>query len=54
MLVTDGSHPSRAEVILYPNSAKEVEFVKSLNWLFTEKDPKVVAYAPSIQRRKAK
>jgi hypothetical protein len=54
MLKTDDSRPSRAEVTLYPNSSKEVKFVKRPKWFFTEKGPKVVAYMPSIQRRKAK
>jgi hypothetical protein len=54
MLENDNSHPSRAEMTLHPNSAKEVEVVKKPKWLFTETDPKVVAYVPSIQRGKAK
>ena len=53
MLEKDNSNPSRTEVTLCPTSSKEVEFVKRPKWLFTEKGPKVVAYMPSIQRRKA-
>jgi hypothetical protein len=54
MLANYTSHPTRAEMTLHPNSAKEVKVVKMPTWLFTETDPKVVAYMPSIQRRKAK
>ena len=51
-LETDGSDPSRAESVLRPNSAKEVEFVNRPKWPFTETGPKVFAYMPSILRRR--
>jgi len=50
---TDRYAPKQGEARALPELCKRGLSVKQPKWLFTETGPKVLAYAPSIQRRKA-